>query len=73
MPDASAGWTVVVDRDRCIGSGVCTLGAPATFDQDDDARAIVLPPPNDSLDTIRAAVESCPTGALSLSSIDPRE
>ncbi len=60
--------TVAVDRDRCIGSGMCVVYAPGTFDQDDTATAVVRHPALDDVDTIRTAVEACPTGALQLTS-----
>jgi ferredoxin len=55
-----------VDRDRCIGSGMCSVYAPATFSQDSEAKVVVLDPHGDSSDAIRTAVESCPTRALTL-------
>lgn len=59
----TAGWTVTVDRDRCLGSGVCVLYAPDTFTHDDDAKAVVVAH-GDPLDAVRTAVEGCPTQAL---------
>jgi ferredoxin len=55
-----------VDRSRCMGSGQCCWYAPNTFDQDDETIAIVIDPGGDPADAIRAAVESCPTQALSI-------
>lgn len=59
-------WNVTIDRDRCIGSGMCVVYAPGTFDQDTTAKAVVREPADDDLDEVRAAVEACPTSALSL-------
>ena len=53
-----------VDRDRCIGSGMCSVYAPATFSQDAEAKVVVLDPQGDDPEAIRTAVESCPTRAL---------
>ena len=55
-----------VDRDACIGSGICVVYAPGTFTQDAEAKAVVLDGPTDDLDTVRTAVEACPTRALQL-------
>jgi ferredoxin len=63
-PDAP--WTIAIDRDRCMGSGNCVTYAPGTFDNDEEARAIIRVPSTDTLDEIRSAVESCPTGAIAL-------
>ncbi|NUU26343.1 MAG: ferredoxin [Streptomycetaceae bacterium] len=62
MPD----WTVTVDRDQCLGSGICVMYAPDTFTHDDDAKAVVRDPAADPLDAVRTAVEGCPTRALHL-------
>ena len=60
MPD------IAVNHDRCMGSGMCTVYAPGTFTQDDQAKVVVLEPSTDPLESVRAAVEACPTGALEL-------
>ncbi|MGW7518010.1 ferredoxin [Streptomyces sp. NPDC054796] len=59
-----------VDRDRCMGSGQCTLFLPGVFDQSDDDGKVVLldtaatdPAPAAAL---RTAVMRCPSGAISL-------
>jgi ferredoxin len=62
------GPIVTVDRGRCIGSGMCVFSAPATFSQDSDAKAVALNPVEDDVETIRAAVDSCPTHALTMTS-----
>jgi ferredoxin len=56
-----------VERDRCMGSGSCSFHAPRTFDIDDDMKVVVLDGDDaDSEAAIRAAVESCPTRAITL-------
>lgn len=59
-------WTVEVDRDACIGSGMCLIYAPGTFAHDGEAKAVVADEPTDSLDAVKTAVEGCPTSALRL-------
>ena len=59
MPD------IVVDRELCMGSGMCIVYAPGTFFHDDDAKAVAADPPGDDEATVRAAVDACPMGALS--------
>lgn len=58
--------SLAVDRDLCMGSGQCLYYAPLTFDLDDTTIAIVADPDGDSAADIRAAVDSCPTRALSV-------
>jgi ferredoxin len=57
---------IIVDRDICMGSGMCCMYAPHTFDIDDKAKSFVTDTHGDSIDMIRTAIEACPTGALSL-------
>jgi ferredoxin len=59
-------YTIEVDREACIGSGMCVTYAPGTFDQDADAKSFVRTPSSDSLEVIRAAVDACPMSALRL-------
>jgi ferredoxin len=59
---------VQVDRDRCVGSGVCESLAPEVFELDDDGVLQVHreEPGADDLDGVRDAVQSCPARALAL-------
>ncbi|MFD4405215.1 ferredoxin [Nocardia sp. NPDC058499] len=64
------GWRVHVDRTRCLGCGVCAAYAPGSFTQDNEGLAVLRDPPADPVEQIRTAVDSCPTGALSLAITD---
>ena len=55
---------IEIDREVCIGSGMCVMYAGDTFDQDEEAKAIVRTTVEDDEATIRAAAEACPTGAI---------
>ena len=67
MPDGTPAWTITVDRDRCMGSGMCLVYAPGTFEHDEHTKAIVVDSAKkDTIEAIRTAVEACPTGALTL-------
>jgi ferredoxin len=57
---------IVIDRDRCVGSGNCLFWAPATFDLDDGGTSVVVDPAGDDQDRIRVAVDGCPTRAITL-------
>ena len=60
--------TIVVDRGRCTGIGICESISPDRFEVDDDGTLIVrdeLVGP-DSLAEIEDAVRSCPASALAL-------
>ena len=56
---------IVVDRQRCIGSGNCCFYAPNTFDLDDELKSVVVDPGGDDAADVRAAVEGCPVNAIS--------
>jgi ferredoxin len=64
VPDQDESRVIAVDREQCIGSGMCVLYAPGTFVLDDEARAVAADPPGDSQERLGTAVEACPTGAL---------
>jgi len=66
MPDSDHAWTVVVDREVCMGSGMCIVYAPGSFEHDDETKAVMIDPPGDPIEAVRIAVEACPTGALRL-------
>jgi ferredoxin len=55
---------VVVDRERCISSGVCEMEAPEVFELDADGVLQVRQPSDVSV--VGTAVRGCPTGALQL-------
>jgi ferredoxin len=59
---------VVVDRERCIGSGQCELLAPEVFEVGDDGVVtVLLPEPGAEQEAaVRDAVAQCPTAALSM-------
>ncbi|MFA5577347.1 MAG: ferredoxin [Tissierellaceae bacterium] len=57
-----------VDRDECIGCGLCSSICPEVFEMDDENIATVIadPVPSGQEDSARDAENSCPTGAISI-------
>jgi ferredoxin len=55
---------VVVDREVCMGAGVCEMEAPEVFELDPDGVLQVHEPVD--LAAVETAVRACPTGALQL-------
>ncbi|BAJ64711.1 MULTISPECIES: ferredoxin [Anaerolinea] len=57
-----------VDRDLCMGCGVCETIAPSVFKLEDDGIAVVLvdvvPPEEEA--NVREAMDSCPEQAISI-------
>ncbi|MEV8017010.1 ferredoxin [Streptomyces sp. NPDC086554] len=57
---------VHVDKERCVGAGMCALTAPSVFTQDDDGLSEVLPGREDGGGDplVHEAVRACPVGAI---------
>ncbi|MEU8434494.1 ferredoxin [Streptomyces sp. NPDC029216] len=58
-----------VDRERCIGAGMCAMTAPEVFDQDAEDGLVVLlraEPAAAHQAAARMAVGVCPSGAITL-------
>ncbi|MCK9922978.1 ferredoxin [Frankia sp. AgPm24] len=55
---------VVIDRELCLGSGMCLVYAPNTFAHDEQSKAVIVDPAGDSAEEIDTAVDACPVGAL---------
>ncbi|MGW7261033.1 ferredoxin [Streptomyces sp. NPDC054834] len=65
---------LLVDRERCIGAGMCALTAPEVFDQDpDDGRVFLLntEPPTAHRAAAQMAAGVCPSGAITLNDPEP--
>ena len=65
---------VVVDRDRCIGSGNCVYWAPASFELDDEGLSVPadpgVDPAADVLESLGVAADGCPTRAITVEVVD---
>ncbi len=57
---------IVIDPERCVGSGNCLYWAPHTFDLGDDGVSTVVDPAGDDEERIRVAAEGCPTRAITV-------
>jgi ferredoxin len=66
MPESGPTWSVEIDRELCMGSGMCIVYAPGTFAHDEQTKAVVVDSAGDPIDAIRTAVQACPTSALRL-------
>ncbi len=57
---------IVIDRDLCIGAASCIAVSGATYELDNENKAIVIGP--DAIDdaTLIMSAESCPTKAILL-------
>ncbi len=57
---------ICIDREECIGDGVCVDEAPETFALDDDEKAYLLEKSKDARAQILAAAESCPVDIITV-------
>ncbi|QGZ47573.1 ferredoxin [Streptomyces sp. QHH-9511] len=58
-----------VDRDRCLGTGMCALTAPEVFDQDEDEGLVVLlnaRPPRERHAAVHVAAGVCPAAVITV-------
>jgi ferredoxin len=55
-----------IDRDLCMGSGQCSIYAPAIFGQDDQLIGVVVDPDGDTDAALVSAMNGCPTMAISV-------
>lgn len=62
------GERVTVNRDRCVGIGMCEVAAPNVFEVGDDGQAQVLVDEIADADLagVREAVANCPTESLTV-------
>ena len=58
-----------VDKDTCIGCGLCTSICESIFEMDDDGKAVAKNPdvPSELEDEAKDAEASCPVNAISVS------
>jgi ferredoxin len=62
-------YRVVQDRDLCDGHAQCVLAAPSVFaigDADNVSHVLSEHPSAGELENVKAAVDRCPKGALSV-------
>jgi len=54
----------VINKELCIGCGLCTTIARATFELGADGKAAVKDPHGDSEAEVQEAINSCPASAI---------
>lgn len=59
-------FTVVVDRSRCSGIGICESLAPEIFEVGDDGSLSLLRERVETRTLVEEAVLSCPAAALAI-------
>jgi ferredoxin len=64
---------VSVDRDVCIGSGNCVRLARHAFGLDEHQLAVILDAQSVTIEQLRLAERSCPTGAITVTEDNAKE
>jgi ferredoxin len=60
-------FTVEADLDICMGYAMCVLNCPTVFAIDESKTVVVRREfSQEETETVETAVESCPTGALTI-------
>jgi ferredoxin len=57
---------IEVDRERCMGQGMCEFYAPSTFALGDDGISHVVDPEGDPEEKVVLAAQGCPTQAIAV-------
>ncbi len=65
-------WKVVVDRDACIGDGICASLCPDVFELDDEGKSKVIKEiiEDDLYDCVKEAVDSCPVSCITMEQVE---
>jgi len=66
-------FRIDVNRDVCVGDGLCGETAPDTFRIDTDGKVSVMNPQGDAAEYIKAAARSCRLEAITLFDADTGE
>ncbi len=64
---------ITVDRDKCVGSTLCTQIAPRVFALNDKRQSTVIDPNGDTAEQIQEAAEGCPVSAIVLEDAETGE
>lgn len=62
-------YTIVIDRDACIGCGTCEAIAPKTFELDKNLKSVVKEGSTDSKENLQNAIQSCAVEAIIITDI----
>jgi ferredoxin len=65
-----AKYRIEIDKEACVGDGLCQEEACNTFQMSDDDVAEVIDPAGDEPEVILSAAQSCPTEAIILYNIE---
>src|SRR3989339_693433 len=61
---------IVIDREACIGCGICVAKSPQGYDLDKDGKAIVV---EVEAEGVVEGAEACPTKAIAVTGVVQKE
>jgi ferredoxin len=59
-------FRIDINREQCVGDGLCRETAPDTFDSDPEGKSVVIDPQGDEPQYIQDAAEECRLSAITL-------
>ena len=62
-----------INRDVCVGDGLCRETAPDTFTADSEGKTVLIEPVGDEPQYIKSAAKSCRLEAITLHDADTGE
>ena len=68
-----AKYKIEIDREACVGDGLCCEEAPATFELDDEDLAVVIDVEGDEPSKILAAAKGCAVDCITLVDEESKE
>jgi len=57
---------IIIDREECIGDGMCVNEAPETFELDEESKAILKDGSTDEREAILDAARCCPVDVITV-------
>jgi len=61
-----AKYHILIDRDACVGDGLCSDKAPDVFEVDDERKPIVANPDTDWPENLVWIAKNCPVEAVQI-------
>lgn len=68
-----AKYRIEIDREQCVGDGLCCEEAPSTFELDDQDVAVVIDAEGDDPAQVLAAAKGCAVECITLYDVESNQ